>query len=195
MRPTTTVLATIKSEDFLYTCDGHLEDVNFASKIKVTVEEIAEVKREWEERQGKVKQGVKEQGKVKQVEVEQVEVEQGQVEVEQGQVEVEQGQVEVKQGQSEQCQARQSQVNQARQSQVNQARQSQVNQARQSQVNQVEFIKHEQYTLHRNFFSSKSSLPSSLLLTAPVPQAEHRRRREAAQARVLQVRLPRVPGR
>ena len=172
MRPTTTVLATIKSEDFLYTCDGHLEDVNFASKIKVTVEEIAEVKREWEERQGKVKQGVKEQGKVKQVEVEQVEVEQGQVEVEQGQVEV-------KQGQSEQCQARQSQVNQARQ----------------SQVNQVEFIKHEQYTLHRNFFSSKSSLPSSLLLTAPVRQAEHRRRREAAQARVLQVRLPRVPGR
>ena len=191
MRPTTTVLATIKSEDFLYTCDGHLEDVNFASKIKVTVEEIAEVKREWEERQGKVKQGVKEQGKVKQVEVEQVEVEQGQVEVEQGQVEVEQGQVEVKQGQSEQCQARQSQVKQARQSQVNQARQS--------QVNQVEFIKHEQYTLHRNFFSSKSSLPSSLpsslLLTAPVRQAEHRRRREAAQARVLQVRLPRVPGR
>ena len=184
MRPTTTVLATIKSEDFLYTCDGHLEDVNFASKIKVTVEEIAEVKREWEERQGKVKQGVKEQGKVKQVEVEQVEVEQGQVEVEQGQVEV-------KQGQSEQCQARQSQVKQARQSQVNQARQS--------QVNQVEFIKHEQYTLHRNFFSSKSSLPSSLpsslLLTAPVRQAEHRRRREAAQARVLQVRLPRVPGR
>ena len=179
MRPTTTVLATIKSEDFLYTCDGHLEDVNFASKIKVTVEEIAEVKREWEERQGKVKQGVKEQGKMKQVEVEQVEVEQGQVEVEQGQVEVEQGQVEVKQGQSEQCQARQSQVNQARQ----------------SQVNQVEFIKHEQYTLHRNFFSSKSSLPSSLLLTAPVRQAEHRRRREAAQARVLQVRLPRVPGR
>jgi len=177
MRPTTTVLATIKSEDFLYTCDGHLEDVNFASKIKVTVEEIAEVKREWEERQGKVKQGVKEQGKMKQVEVEQVEVEQGQVEV--------------KQGQSEQCQARQSQVKQARQSQVNQARQS--------QVNQVEFIKHEQYTLHRNFFSSKSSLPSSLpsslLLTAPVRQAKHRRRREAAQARVLQVRLPRVPGR
>ena len=150
MRPTTTVLATMKSEDFLYTCDGHLEDANFASKVKVTGEAIAEVKREWEERQvkqGKVKQGQVEQGKVKQVE-----------------------QGKVKQGQVE------SQVN---------------------QVNQVESlqVKHEQYILHRDFFSSKYSLPPSILLTAPVRRAEHRRRREAAQARVLGVRLPRVPGR
>ena len=150
MRPTTTVLATMKSEDFLYTCDGHLEDANFASKVKVTGEAIAEVKREWEERQvkqGKVKQGQVEQGKVKQVE-----------------------QSQVKQGQVE------SQVN---------------------QVNQVESlqVKHEQYILHRDFFSSKYSLPPSILLTAPVRRAEHRRRREAAQARVLGVRLPRVPGR
>lgn len=140
----------MKSEDFLYTCDGHLEDANFASKVKVTGEAIAEVKREWEERQvkqGKVKQGQVEQGKVKQVE-----------------------QGKVKQGQVE------SQVN---------------------QVNQVESlqVKHEQYILHRDFFSSKYSLPPSILLTAPVRRAEHRRRREAAQARVLGVRLPRVPGR
>ena len=116
MRPTTTVLATMKSEDFLYTCDGHLEDANFASKVKVTGEAIAEVKREWEERQvkqGKVKQGQVEQGKVKQVE-----------------------QSQVKQGQVE------SQVN---------------------QVNQVESlqVKHEQYILHGDFFSSKYSLPRS----------------------------------
>ena len=140
----------MKSEDFLYTCDGHLEDANFASKVKVTGEAIAEVKREWEERQvkqGKVKQGQVEQGKVKQVE-----------------------QGKVKQGQVE------SQVN---------------------QVNQVESlqVKHEQYILHGDFFSSKYSLPPSILLTAPVRRAEHRRRREAAQARVLGVRLPRVPGR
>ena len=153
MRPTTTVLATMKSEDFLYTCDGHLEDANFASKVKVTGEAIAEVKREWEERQ--VKQV--EQGKVKQVE-----------------------QGKVKQGQVEQSQVKQGQV------------ESQVN-----QVNQVESlqVKHEQYILHRDFFSSKYSLPPSILLTAPVRRAEHRRRREAAQARVLGVRLPRVPGR
>ena len=164
MRPTTTVLATMKSEDFLYTCDGHLEDANFASKVKVTGEAIAEVKREWEERQvkqGKVKQGQVEQGKVKQVE---------QGKVKQGQVEQSVEQSQVKQGQVE------SQVN---------------------QVNQVESlqVKHEQYILHGDFFSSKYSLPPSILLTAPVRRAEHRRRREAAQARVLGVRLPRVPGR
>ena len=164
MRPTTTVLATIKSEDFLYTCDGHLEDANFASRIKVTAEVIAEVKREWEERQG--------QG-------------QGQGQVEQG---VKQGQVKqgVKQGQVEQGQVEQG---------VKQVEQSQAKSQAKSAKSAESLVKHEQYTLHRNFFSSKSSLRSSLLLTAPVRQAEHRRRREAAQARVLQVRLPRVPGR
>ena len=187
MRPTTTVLATIKSEDFLYTCDGHLEDANFASRIKVTAEEIAEVKREWEERQGQGQgQGQVEQG-VKQGQVEQG-VKQGQVEqgVKQGQVE--QGQVEqgVKQGQVKQGQG----VKQVEQSQAKSAK-SQAKSAKSAES----LVKHEQYTLHRNFFSSKSSLRSSLLLTAPVRQAEHRRRREAAQARVLQVRLPRVPGR
>nr|XP_019043116.1 hypothetical protein I302_08827 [Kwoniella bestiolae CBS 10118]OCF22046.1 hypothetical protein I302_08827 [Kwoniella bestiolae CBS 10118] len=32
-RPTTTVLATIKTEDYLYTCEGHLTDSGFASPI------------------------------------------------------------------------------------------------------------------------------------------------------------------
>ncbi|ORX39579.1 VPS4-associated protein 1 [Kockovaella imperatae] len=32
-RPTETVLATLKTEDFLYTCDGHLSDPGFASPI------------------------------------------------------------------------------------------------------------------------------------------------------------------
>ncbi|KGB76690.2 hypothetical protein CNBG_2528 [Cryptococcus deuterogattii R265] len=32
-RPTTTVLTTLKMEDWLYTCDGHLSDPGFASLI------------------------------------------------------------------------------------------------------------------------------------------------------------------
>ncbi|ORY23701.1 VPS4-associated protein 1 [Naematelia encephala] len=35
-RPTQTVLATLKTEDFLYTCDGHLSDPGFASPIVST---------------------------------------------------------------------------------------------------------------------------------------------------------------
>ncbi|KAL1406114.1 hypothetical protein Q8F55_007797 [Vanrija albida] len=32
-RPTQTVLATLKAEDYLYTCDGHLGDVGFATAL------------------------------------------------------------------------------------------------------------------------------------------------------------------
>ncbi|AFR97261.2 hypothetical protein C343_05406 [Cryptococcus neoformans C23] len=35
-RPTVTVLATLKMEDWLYTCDGHLSDPGFASLIPPT---------------------------------------------------------------------------------------------------------------------------------------------------------------
>ena len=65
-KPSTTVLATINTVDFLYTCPGHLTDANFATplgessgglgaegakKLSVSPEEIAKVKEEWEERQ------------------------------------------------------------------------------------------------------------------------------------------------
>lgn len=62
-RPTTTVLATLNTTDFLYTCDAHLTDQGFASPIeppppavststkKVSDEEIRRIKEEWEERQ------------------------------------------------------------------------------------------------------------------------------------------------
>jgi hypothetical protein len=64
-KPSTTVLATIHTIDFLYTCPGHLTDPNFAillgessglgadgsKKSGVSAEEIAKVKEEWEERQ------------------------------------------------------------------------------------------------------------------------------------------------
>lgn len=74
-RPTTTVLATINAVDFLYTCDGHLKDRGFASKIdlpsgsgeekpKVNEEEIRRVKEEWEEKQ-RLKEKAKDEDKDK----------------------------------------------------------------------------------------------------------------------------------
>jgi len=74
-KPTTTVLATINTVDFIYTCDSHLTDPGFATqvgestdgvtgggakKLGLSAEEIAKVKEEWEERQKK-KQKEKEQ--------------------------------------------------------------------------------------------------------------------------------------
>ncbi|KAJ4472171.1 DUF1742-domain-containing protein [Lentinula aciculospora] len=63
-KPTTTVLATINTVDFLYACDSHLTDRGFASpisessdgvngaqKLNLGPEEIAKVKEEWEEKQ------------------------------------------------------------------------------------------------------------------------------------------------
>ncbi|TFY78214.1 hypothetical protein EWM64_g5799 [Hericium alpestre] len=68
-RPTTTVLATAKTTDFVYTCDAHLKDPGFASQIvdtaggaspsakaAVNAEEIAKVKADWEERQKRKKE-------------------------------------------------------------------------------------------------------------------------------------------
>jgi hypothetical protein len=77
-KPTTTVLATINTVDFLYTCPGHLIDPGFATamgessdgvggarKMGMSPEEIAKVKEEWEEKQKKKqeKEKVKEKEK------------------------------------------------------------------------------------------------------------------------------------
>ncbi|KAG7097222.1 hypothetical protein E1B28_004593 [Marasmius oreades] len=67
-KPTTTVLATINTVDFIYTCPTHLADRNFASRIvdsapakpKASDEEIQKVKREWEEKQKKKQEKEKE---------------------------------------------------------------------------------------------------------------------------------------
>ncbi|TCD66816.1 hypothetical protein EIP91_000894 [Steccherinum ochraceum] len=77
-KPTTTVLATINTVDFIYSCDGHLTDPGFASqvgestdgaggarKLGLSPEEIAKVKEEWEERQRKKKEREKEKEKEK----------------------------------------------------------------------------------------------------------------------------------
>jgi AAA-ATPase Vps4-associated protein 1 len=75
-RPTTTVLATLNTTDFLYTCDGHLTDRGFATLIEphdaasgteakkmVSDEEIHRVKEEWEERQKRAREKEKEKEK------------------------------------------------------------------------------------------------------------------------------------
>ena len=71
------MLATGNTVDFLYTCDSHLVDPGFASKVVENVdvggtktsglspEEIAKVKAEWEERQARKKEKAKEQKKAK----------------------------------------------------------------------------------------------------------------------------------
>lgn len=60
------MLATIDTTDFLYTCDNHLTDTGFASPVGessdgakkpvLSPEEIAEVKKKWEEQQTRKKE-------------------------------------------------------------------------------------------------------------------------------------------
>lgn len=77
-KPTTIVLATINTVDFLYTCPGHLADREFATKLDansmqsttVTEEEIAKLKEEWEEKQRKKSEREKEKAKEKEKEKE-----------------------------------------------------------------------------------------------------------------------------
>ncbi|KAF7800117.1 hypothetical protein EIP86_011362 [Pleurotus ostreatoroseus] len=72
-KPTTTVLATINTVDFIYVCDTHLNDPGFATqaaddgaaakKPAFSSEEIAKVKEEWEERQKRKQERTKEKAK------------------------------------------------------------------------------------------------------------------------------------
>jgi len=63
-RPTTIVLSTIQNVDFIYTCERHLSDPGFATKVvdepppkkEVDPEVIKKVKEEWEEKQRKKKE-------------------------------------------------------------------------------------------------------------------------------------------
>ncbi|KAG9317628.1 VPS4-associated protein 1 [Chiua virens] len=71
-KPTVTVLATIDTSDFFYTCPVHLTDRGFATRAPdpepdvkkdkgaVSAEEIAKVKQEWEEKQRLKKEKEKE---------------------------------------------------------------------------------------------------------------------------------------
>ncbi|KAK7060272.1 hypothetical protein VNI00_001037 [Paramarasmius palmivorus] len=77
-KPTTTVLATINTVDFIYTCPAHLNDPGFATqvgeasdaasgarKMGLSAEEIEKVKKEWEEKQKAKKDKEKEKEKEK----------------------------------------------------------------------------------------------------------------------------------
>ncbi|KAG6826793.1 hypothetical protein H0H92_014376 [Tricholoma furcatifolium] len=139
-KPTTTVLATIDTTDFLYTCPGHLADRGFATqlggedeggrKMGLTEEEIAKVKEEWEEKQRRKKE--KEEDKEKEEE---------------------------KDKEKEEKEAK--------------------DKDKTSTEPVVKKPTHERYALHRDFFAMR--------------QSEHRKRRQAAQARELGPRLPGAP--
>lgn len=71
-KPTTVVLATIDTSDFLYTCTIHLSDHGFATrvlepesenKIGIGAEEIAKLREEWEEKQKRKKEKEKDKDK------------------------------------------------------------------------------------------------------------------------------------
>lgn len=75
-RETSTVLATLNTTDFLYTCDTHLTDRGFASpldppaeasspKPTVSQAEIDKAKKEWEEKQERKKAKEKEKEREK----------------------------------------------------------------------------------------------------------------------------------
>lgn len=76
-RPTTTVLSTVDTVDWVYTCDSHLKDPGFASplddgpkKTGLTPEQIVEVTKDWEERQKRKQEKAKEKEQEKEEKVE-----------------------------------------------------------------------------------------------------------------------------
>lgn len=149
-KPTTTVLATINTTDFLYTCLGHLTDSGFASavvestdatkKIGLSPEEIAKVKEEWEEQQKRKKEKAKAREK------------------------------ESKEG-DEKDAKKETESKEAK---------TPGSWSSGSSTPAPTAPKHERYTLHRDYFAMRLS--------------EHRKKRQAAQAKELAPRLPYAPS-
>ncbi|PIL36880.1 hypothetical protein GSI_00570 [Ganoderma sinense ZZ0214-1] len=159
-KPTTVVLATINTVDFLYTCDTHLSDPGFASqvgstndgvgaggakKMGLSPEEIAKVKAEYEERQKKRAEKAKEKEKEKEAD---------------------------KDGKEEEKDAKES-----KKTSTPGAKSPPSSSA--SPPPAPATSTHQRYTLHRDIFALRL--------------AEHRRRRQAAQAKELAPRLPGAP--
>ncbi|KZT72705.1 DUF1742-domain-containing protein [Daedalea quercina L-15889] len=161
-KPTTTVLATIQTVDFLYVCDTHLSDPGFASqvgqandgvgaggaKMGLSQEEIAKVKQEWEERQKK-KQEKKGQGK----------------DNEASQDDGDKAEKKAESGEEKRSESPTKVVG--------------LVSLPSTVSNPPTKPSHERYTLHRDMFALRL--------------AEHRRRRQAAQAKELAPRLPGAP--
>ncbi|KAG6907839.1 hypothetical protein DXG01_007221 [Tephrocybe rancida] len=152
-KPTTTVLATINTTDFLYTCPGHLSDHGFAStlggedgadgarKVVLSDEEIAKVKEEWEEKQKRKKEKEKEDKEKKEKD---------------GEKDKGKDKEDTKKDGSKSPPMSGSLTAKTPPAPV-----------------------HERYALHRDFFAMR--------------QGEHRKRRQAAQAKDLAPRLPFAP--
>ncbi|KAH0840097.1 DUF1742-domain-containing protein [Lanmaoa asiatica] len=168
-KPTVTVLATIDTADFLYTCPVHLTDRGFATrapdpepepkKPSISPEEIAKVKQEWEAKQHPNKDKV--QGK-----------EGGQVDGdEKNGTDGVQKDAEKKEGDGEtKADGRQEKKKSANTVLIPSASPSEEPISRPT---------HERYVLHRDIFALRT--------------ADHRRRRQAAQTKDLAPRLPGAP--
>jgi len=138
-------LATAQTVDFFYTCEPHLKDPGFASRIAddpsskpgLSAEEIAQVKADWEERQKRKT----DKGKEK---------------------EAENSRGDDKDGGKPKDEASKDKTSQTPPKVASPAPPS-----------------HEKYTLHRDMFALRT--------------AEHRRRKQTAQAKELAPRLPRAP--
>ncbi|KAF9569391.1 DUF1742-domain-containing protein [Agrocybe pediades] len=152
-KPTTTVLATAKTIDFLYTCPIHLTDSGFAtlcvdeSKPTISAEEIAKVKVEWEEKEKRKKEKEKEKAKEKSDDKEK------------GKEQKDEDKGDTKKESSKSPKIPGSLST--------------------SPTPGTPTATHERYILHRGIFALR--------------QDEHRRRRQAAQAKELAPRLPGAP--
>lgn len=159
-KPTLTVLATLNTVDFLYTCESHLTDPGFASrvgesgdgvgagakKMGLSPEEIAKVKADWEERQARKKE--KEKEKVKEQE---------------------------KDSEKDKTEDKEGKTTKGKESTTSSKASAPPTPAPSTPSPPA----HERYALHRDIFALRL--------------AEHRRRRQAAQAKELAPRLPQAP--
>ena len=154
-KPTTTVLATINTVDFVYTCDSHLTDTGFASRVgdsatpppakpDVSADEIAKVKEEYEERQKRKQKKDKEKDKEK-------------------------GDEKDAKGKGKDDSKDKKDAKKATSPPASTP----------SPAPTVTTGIHQRYTLHRDIFALRL--------------AEHRRRRQSAQAQALAPRLPGAP--
>jgi len=158
-KPTTTVLATIDTTDFVYTCPVHLTDRGFAArapdpesdtkKTGASLEEIAKVKEEWEEKQRR-----KKENKDKEKDTE--------------------GKDKNQEG-NEAGDGKKAEGSQEKKPDITKAPTS----SSSGQSTPASKPTHERYILHRDIFALRV--------------ADHRRRRQAAQAKDLAPRLPGAP--
>lgn len=170
-KPTTTVLATIQTIDFIYVCDSHLSDPGFASqvgeakdgigaggaKMGLSPDEIARVKQEWEERQKKKQGEEKEKGKEKEKEKEEKENDKDKASSDNG----DKGEKKTETGSKTSSKPASSPSSGT------------------STPSPTAKPSHERYTLHRDYFAMRL--------------ADHRKRRQAAQTKELAPRLPGAP--